>query len=708
MQSPNESPNQSPNQPFLQPFVSVIIPVRNGKDYIQEAINSVFCQAWDAFEILVIDDGSDDFAYETLGIQDPRIRVIRLEGRGVSHARNTGMQAAKGKYFAFLDADDVWFPGKLTAQIRHFERHPEVGVVFGEFVRWRSDQNGHFAPAESLSEDCSRLMGADPARSGWLYTRLLDGLLVGMNTAVIRKDIYREIGGFDETMRIGEDYEFWLRAAQIAQMHSLAGPVALYRIHPASAMHRLGPDNHLAHLLKSADARWGLSNPDGTHISRRAFHMRLAMTHFSHGYSHFWGGDPAIARTSFIEAFGGGAHRTKSLVYFALAALKSMKSINADRPDTPLNSEPGSAIGSANAHAVQSAPMQSSSTRLIHINKTARPDGLLLPKLRTPLWARMVSATLCGGLTESPDHALTIFTFHKVPGETDDGYQDEFSLPDFQRLIAILLRNFNILPLTEGIERLQRKDLPRFAAAITFDDGYPNWLTGVVPVLESNAIPATFFISTCQLEGRALWFERLYTILRAAEADRSQLVAPFLAHGLEVDQKLGLAPDNILKAIKYLPIIRRDEVISSCEAALGLKPNYPLFSADHLKTLQSKGFSIGAHTVNHPILACCTDADARIEIVRSKEMLQDILRTPVDLFSYPNGVPGRDIKPVHVRAVQEAGFRGAVTTALGAASQQTPIFQLPRFDPWARTPRRLLIQYLMTLKRSFPLIEEGI
>lgn len=697
---------QSPIQPSSLPFVSVIIPVRNGKDYIQEAIDSVFLQAWEAFEILVIDDGSDDFAYETLGEQDRRIRVIRLEGHGVSHARNTGMQQAKGKYFAFLDADDVWFPGKLAAQIRHLERHPEVGVVFGEFIRWKSDQTGHFAPAKSLSEDCSQLMDADPARSGWLYTRLLNGLLVGMNTAVIRKNIYAKIGGFDEAMRIGEDYEFWLRASQVAEMHSLAGPVALYRIHPASAMHRLAPNNHLASLLKSADARWGLSNPDGTHISRRKFHMRIAMTHFSHGYSHFWGGDPTIARASFLEAFGGGAHRTKSLVYCTLAALKSIKKSSNHRSGIT-NTVPHSVIDSSTASAIKGAPVGIASAAVARSIKTQRSGDLPRANLKTPLWARMVSATLCGGMTgNSQDRALTIFTFHKVPGEGDDGYQGEFSLQDFQRLITILLQNFNILPLAEGIERLKIKDLPRFAAAITFDDGYPNWLNGVVPVLENNEIPATFFISTCQLEGRALWFERLYNILRVTEADRTQLVAPLLAHGLHLDQKIAADPDNILKAIKYLPFIRRDEVIASCEAALGLTKVYPLFTAQDLKVLQSKGFAIGAHTVNHPILACCTDADARIEIVRSKEMLQDILREPVNLFSYPNGVPGRDIKPVHVRAVQEAGFRGAVTTALGAASYQTPMFQLPRFDPWARTSRRLLIQYLMTLKRSFPLIDE--
>lgn len=304
------------------PLVSVIIPVRNGKDYIGEAIESVLNQSFPSIEILLIDDGSDDLDYSVFALQDSRIRVVRLEGNGVSHARNTGMKLARGKYFAFLDADDVWFPGKLTAQIRFLQRFPDVGIVFGDFVKWTSDVSGTFPPANQLWADCSTMHCSDPARSGWLYTRLLLGLLVGMNTGVIRKEVYDKIGGFNESMQTGEDYDFWLRASRITEMHSMDGPVALYRIHSASTMHRLARTNQLAHLLKSANTRWGLEDTVGNRLTVKDFKYRVASTYFDHGYSHYWSGDPMVAFSSFAKSFAGGSRRTRSLVYCALSVLK--------------------------------------------------------------------------------------------------------------------------------------------------------------------------------------------------------------------------------------------------------------------------------------------------------------------------------------------------------------------------------------------------
>ena len=285
--------------PVAKPMVSVIIPVRDGKAYIQECIDSVLAQDYSALDIVVVDDGSDDFDYRLLALQDPRIRVFRTAGEGVSRARNFAMKIALGEYFAFLDADDVWFPGKISAQVRYLVERPEVAVVFGGFIRWQPDAAGNFTPPQQLVSDCGALNESDPMRSGKIYTRLLLGLLVGMNTAMIRRTIYLDCGGFDQKMRIGEDYDFWLRISRQAEMHCLAGPVALYRIHPSSAMRNLDETNHLVQLLAATREKWGLDNGDGTSLSSSAFKQRVAAIHFNHGYSHFWRGSPEIAFTAF-------------------------------------------------------------------------------------------------------------------------------------------------------------------------------------------------------------------------------------------------------------------------------------------------------------------------------------------------------------------------------------------------------------------------
>lgn len=304
---------------MTKPRVSVVIPVRNGKDYIQEALESVLQQSFADLELLLIDDGSTDDDYDRYALQDPRVRVIHLAGNGVSRARNVGMAQSRGEFIAFLDADDVWFPGKLEAQVRYFDAHPDVGVVFGKFIRWPAQPDGGFAPASSLVQDVVRLSKTEEERSGWLYTRLLDGLLVGMNTAVVRRSVYEAIGGFNESMRQGEDYDFWLRASRVAEMHSLDGAVALYRIHSASAMHRLSSDNHLANLLKAASMRWGLETHDGQALPIKYFHKRLGKVAFDHAYAHYWHGQRVVARAAFWQALKGGHRPMRCLVYIALS-----------------------------------------------------------------------------------------------------------------------------------------------------------------------------------------------------------------------------------------------------------------------------------------------------------------------------------------------------------------------------------------------------
>jgi peptidoglycan/xylan/chitin deacetylase (PgdA/CDA1 family) len=111
---------------------------------------------------------------------------------------------------------------------------------------------------------------------------------------------------------------------------------------------------------------------------------------------------------------------------------------------------------------------------------------------------------------------------------------------------------------------------------------------------------------------------------------------------------------------------------------------------------------IGAHTINHPILATLDEKEARAEIVGGKRRLEDITGAPVSLFAFPNGKPGRDYGPRDVDLVKKAGFAAAVSTISGVANRSSDLFQLPRFGPWDRNPRRLGVRLLLNCARSAP------
>jgi peptidoglycan/xylan/chitin deacetylase (PgdA/CDA1 family) len=121
-----------------------------------------------------------------------------------------------------------------------------------------------------------------------------------------------------------------------------------------------------------------------------------------------------------------------------------------------------------------------------------------------------------------------------------------------------------------------------------------------------------------------------------------------------------------------------------------------------IKRLYDEGMEIGGHTVNHPILAVLDAQEARAEITGGKHRLEEITGAPVTLFAYPNGKPGEDYGPRDVELVKKAGFAAAVSTRSGVAGRGSDVFQLPRFGPWDRNPRRLGARLLLNCARSVP------
>lgn len=184
--------------PNTTPLVSVIIPTYNRGWTISRAVDSVLFQTFRDFELIVVDDGSEDDTAAILAGYDADIRVIRQPNAGVSAARNAGVRAAGGEFIAFLDSDDYWLPEKLHIQIAYFNTHPETAICQTEEIWIR---NGKRVNPKKVHKK----------PSGRIFRASLALCLVSPSAVMLRRELFDEIGGFDETLPACEDYDLWLR-----------------------------------------------------------------------------------------------------------------------------------------------------------------------------------------------------------------------------------------------------------------------------------------------------------------------------------------------------------------------------------------------------------------------------------------------------------------------------------------------------------------
>lgn len=292
-------------------------------------------------------------------------------------------------------------------------------------------------------------------------------------------------------------------------------------------------------------------------------------------------------------------------------------------------------------------------------------------------------------------HNLSVLLFHKVPRMRHPLYPDEIDLGEFERSIDFLQDRFRVLPLDEAVRLLGSGRLPRRSACITFDDGYPDWEHGVLPLLHGRRLPATFFVTAGQFLGQPMWNERILHALGNCPPGLPALNVSFLPRNMPLasvaDRRRVLAETE--RALKYRSTAVREELLVELESALGVPgAATPRMSERQLRLIHDMGFEIGAHTVGHPILSCCTDDEARDEIGIAREVLAGITGSAIKSFAYPNGRPGRDFSARHIAIVKAAGYALAVTTGTGAARRNSSAFQIPRFTPWGPTRRRRAIQ----------------
>ena len=229
----------------VPPRISVIIPAYNRARLLAEAIDSVLAQTHSDFELIVVDDGSTDDTPSLLDGYGAGIRVFRQVNRGVSAARNEGIRMARGELIAFLDSDDLWLPEKLSAQTAFFNAHPESRICQTEEIWIR---NG---------------VRVNPRRrhrkpTGDIFLPSLQLCLVSPSAVMLRRELFQEIGLFDESLPACEDYDLWLRVSRLYPVHLVETPLVVKRGgHADQLSKKPGLDRYrvqsLAKLLRDTD-----------------------------------------------------------------------------------------------------------------------------------------------------------------------------------------------------------------------------------------------------------------------------------------------------------------------------------------------------------------------------------------------------------------------------------------------------------------------
>lgn len=203
------------------PKVSIIIPAYNAMKYLPETLNSVWQQTFTDFEVIIINDGSNDNLEQWVSeIKDSRLRLISQPNQGLSGARNTGILAAKGEYIAFLDADDLWANTKLEKQVKCLEQNQLTGLVYC----WTKlmDAQGNLT---------GRILKSSVKDN--VIESILQRNIIGCPSSVLAKTkCLEEVGFFDTNIQYVEDWEMWIRMASHYQFSVVNEPLVYYRQHP--------------------------------------------------------------------------------------------------------------------------------------------------------------------------------------------------------------------------------------------------------------------------------------------------------------------------------------------------------------------------------------------------------------------------------------------------------------------------------------------
>jgi glycosyltransferase involved in cell wall biosynthesis len=285
-------------------LVSVVVPAYNASRFIRESVGSALAQTFTDIEVVVVDDGSAEPVPWVVALDPARVRHHWKENGGPSSARNFGAQQARGALIAFLDADDLWEPTKLERQVQALAARPAAAFAFGAFRT--VDEAG------TPTGDALRMNRP----SGDIAAALFMRNFVVTSSVVMRRRLFEEAGGFEESLASSEDYDLWLRLAERHEAIYVDGVLGSYRTNGQGLSRnfvrmyeteRVVIDRALARRARPELAR--------------LLPERLGKFHFEFGYDYFVHARFGEARREFARSVRQWPRNHRAWLYLLRAAL---------------------------------------------------------------------------------------------------------------------------------------------------------------------------------------------------------------------------------------------------------------------------------------------------------------------------------------------------------------------------------------------------
>nr|NQU90878.1 glycosyltransferase [Bacteroidota bacterium] len=268
----------------IKELVSVIIPTYNCAHTITRALESVYSQNYPHLEIIVIDDGSTDNIQKILQ-KFPDLKIITFSSqRGVASARNAGIGKASGEFVAFLDADDKWFPQKITKQVALMKNSPlQPGLV---------TCNSESVGANKKYEACSNYYELrKPYRGSDCWYELLKANFIPTPTVMVKKSVFQVVSPFNESYKISEDLDLWARIAFNFPIDYVDEVLVRFYDRPGSLMDRLSNNRH----TQTLEVLQNIFLENRKEISRKQEREIMGTRYLMIAYSSYVNGEYAMS-----------------------------------------------------------------------------------------------------------------------------------------------------------------------------------------------------------------------------------------------------------------------------------------------------------------------------------------------------------------------------------------------------------------------------